>query len=421
MTALTAPPSHAARAEAARRRDLARMRGLATGLLFLMTAIFIATRLAPIGWTWTAYVQAFAEAGMVGACADWFAVTALFRRPMGLPIPHTGIIPRNKDRIGEALGDFIANNFLTPGVLDARLRRFEPARRLADWLTADDHAQVLAARTAAVLPDMIGAGAELRDLAGELFRRAARSRPVAPLAARILGWLWREPAVQRLVNRAIDRLADFGLEREAFIQSRIAGETWKWLPKWVDRFLAEKFTRDLLRAANELRDPDHPWRRDLDAAVEEFIRRLAEDPDFLARGEAMRDQLLADPTLGRRLEGLWAELADRLAADPGARGALIAEALARGLRGLGGWLAEDPAARERLDRWVRVAARRTLSSQRQAIGGVVAQVVASWDAAEVADRLELQVGRDLQYIRINGTLVGGLVGLAIFSISRWLP
>ena len=420
MTVAAAPPSHLGRSELARRRDLARMRGFATGLLLLMTAVFVATRLAPVTWTWTAYVQAFAEAGMVGACADWFAVTALFRRPLGLPIPHTGIIPRNKDRIGEALGDFIANNFLTPGVLDARLRRLEPARRLADWLTADDHAQVLAARVAAVLPDMIGAGAEMRGLAADLFRRAARSRPVAPLAARLLGWLWREPAVQRLVSRLIDRLADFGLEHETFIQARIAGETWKWLPKWVDRFLAEKFTRDLLRAANELRDPDHQWRRDLDAAVEDFIRRLAEDPAFLARGEAMRDQLLADPALGRRLEGLWAELAERLAADPAARGALIADALGRGLRGLGAWLAEDSSARDRLDRWVRVAARRTLSSQRQAIGGFVAQVVAGWDAGEVTDRLELQVGRDLQYIRINGTLVGGLVGLAIFTVSRWL-
>jgi uncharacterized membrane-anchored protein YjiN (DUF445 family) len=417
---MTVVASHSLRTDDARRRGLARMRGLATGLLLLMTAMFVATRLAPAAWVWTRYVGAFAEAAMVGACADWFAVSALFRRPLGLPIPHTGIIPRNKDRIGEALGDFIANNFLTPGVLDARLRRLEPARRVADWLAADDHAQILAARTVALLPDVLSAGNELRDLAGDLIRRAAQSRPIAPLAGRLLGWLWREPAVQRLLNRTIDRLADFGLEHEAFIQSRISGETWKWLPKWIDKMLAERFTRDLLRFAEELRDPGHPWRRDLEAAVEDLIRRLAEDPKLEARAETMRDQLLADPTLGTRLEGLWAELAERLAADPGVRGALLGETLARALRGLGAWLAEDPAARDRLDRWVRVAARRTLSSQRQAIGGFVAQVVAGWDAAGVADRLELQVGRDLQYIRINGTIVGGMVGLAIFAVTRWL-
>jgi uncharacterized membrane-anchored protein YjiN (DUF445 family) len=243
---------------------------------------------------------------------------------------------------------------------------------------------------------------------------------VAPLAGRILGWLWRDPGVQRLVTLAIERLADFSLEREAFIKSRIAGETWKWMPKWLDNILAEKFTRDLLRAAGELRDPEHPWRRDLNAAVEDLIVRLAEDPGLLARGEALRDRLLADPALAGRLEGLWTEIGDRLAGDPAARDALLGEAIARALRGLGAWLTEDAGARERLDRWVRVAARRALSSQRQAIGGFVAQVVAGWDAADVASRLELQVGPDLQFIRINGTLVGGLVGLAIFTLVRWL-
>jgi len=420
MTGSTAPSAHGLRGDAARRRDLGRMRALATGLLALMTALFVATRLAPAGWTWTAYVGAFAEAGMVGACADWFAVTALFRRPLGLPIPHTAIIPRGKDRIGEALGDFIAGNFLTPGVLDAWLGRLEPARRLAAWLAAPGHAEMLAARLAALLPGVIGSGAELRGLAGEILRRAARAGPAAPLAARILGWLWRDPGVQRLVTQAIERLADFAVEREAFIKSRIAGETWKWMPKWIDNILAEKFTRDLLRAAGELRDPEHPWRRDLNAAVEDLITRLAEDPDLLARGEALRERLLADRALGERLEGLWNEFAGRLAGDPAARDALLGEAIARALRGLGAWLTEDAGARERLDRWVRVAARRALSSQRQAIGGFVAQVVAGWDAADVASRLELQVGPDLQFIRINGTLVGGLVGLAIFTLARWL-
>jgi uncharacterized membrane-anchored protein YjiN (DUF445 family) len=400
--------------------ELGRARALATGLLVLMTAVFVATRLAPAAWTWTAYVGAFAEAGMVGACADWFAVTALFRRPFGLPIPHTGIIPRNKDRIGEALGDFLANNFLTPGVLDERLRRIEPARRLAQWLTTADHAELLAARLAAVAPDIIGSGEELRGLVGEVLRRAVRSQPVAPLAARILGWLWHEPGVQRLLTQAIERLAVFGREHEAFIQSRIAGETWKWIPKWIDRILAEKFTRDLLRAADELRDPAHPWRLDLVTTVEDFIARLADDAEWLERGEALRDRLLADREMIARLERLWDELGERLAADPAARDAMVSDALFRALRGLGVWLAEDANARERVDRWLRVTARRTLSSQRQVIGRFVAQVVAGWSAEDVARRLELQVGRDLQYIRINGTLVGGAVGVSIFALARWL-
>ena len=192
------------------------------------------------------------------------------------------------------------------------------------------------------------------------------------------------------------------------------------MPKWLDRILAEKFTGGLLGAVHDLGDPDHPWRADLDAAVEGLIERLSTDPDYLARGEAIKARILEDPELPRRLRALWNDLGRRLGDNPAARNEILAEVLARGLRALGQWLVEDAEARARLDRWIRVVARRTLSSQRQAIGGFVAQVVAGWDAAEVTDRLELQVGRDLQYIRINGTLVGGLVGLTIFTLSRWL-
>ncbi len=394
------------------------MRALATGLLALMAAIFLVTRLAPASWVWTGYVGAFAEAGLVGACADWFAVTALFRRPLGLPIPHTGIIPRNKDRIGEALGDFIANNFLTPAVLEQRLARLEPARRLADWLSAPQHTAGLAARLAALTPDLTGAGVALRAVLTEGLQRTAAARPLAPLASRLLAWLWRDPGVQNLVNRAVESLAGYVGGQEQFIQTQVAGASWKWMPKWLDRMLAEKFTHGLVGAVHGLEDPHHPWREELNLAVEELIARLADDPDYLDRGEALKAKLLADPDLARWLDRLWEELAGRLGGDAGAREEIIAGALARGLAALGGWLSEDAAAREALDRWIRVATRRTLSAQRQAIGGFVAQVVAGWDARGVTDRLELQVGRDLQYIRINGTLVGGLVGLTIYTLAR---
>jgi uncharacterized membrane-anchored protein YjiN (DUF445 family) len=403
-----------------RRRDLGRMRALATGLLVLLAAVFLASRAAPPAWTWTAYVGAFAEAGMIGAFADWFAVTALFRRPLGLPIPHTGIIPRNKDRIGEALGDFIAGNFLTPGVLDERLKRLEAGRRLAAWLNEADHADVLARRIAAALPGLVGDGRALGELLSEVARRAARAGPAAPLAARVLGWLWRDPGVQRLLGRLVESLASYVGEQEAFVQDQFAGASWRWMPKWLDRMLAEKFTGGLMGVVRGLREPDHPWRAELDHAVEDLIHRLATDPEYLARGEAYKARLLADPDLPRRLETLWSEVGQRLGADPAAREAIVAEALGRALRALGQWLGEDDAARAGLDRWIRVLARRTLSSQRHAIGDFVSQVVASWDAEAVSERLELQVGRDLQYIRINGALVGGAVGLAIFSLLRWL-
>ena len=420
MTQTSTEPPRRSPTDVARRRDLARMRALATGLLVAMTIVFAATRLAPAAWIWPAYVGAFAEAAMVGALADWFAVTALFRRPLGLPIPHTAIIPRNKNRIGDAFGDFIAGNFLTPSVLEERLRSLEPSRRIADWLAAPANVETLARRLGALAPHLTPAGGEWRDMAVELIRRTAGPRPLAPTAGRLLDWMWREPAVQRGFNRLVEALAGYLSGQEAFIQARLSGASWRWAPKWLDRLLAEKFTRGLLGAIDGLGDPDHPWRADLAAAVEDFIARLGSDPDLLERGEALKARLLADPALPARVEALIARLADRLGGESAALEDLVSDLAARLLRALGQWLAEDAAARDGVDRWILVATRRTVSAQRHAIGGFVSQVVRGWDADEVAERLELQVGRDLQYIRINGALVGGLAGLIIYAVARWL-
>ncbi len=392
------------------------MRGLATGLLAAMTAIFIATRFAPPGWPWVGYVAAFAEAAMVGACADWFAVTALFRRPFGLPIPHTAIIPRNKARIGQALGDFIGGEFLTPRVLDARLREFGPARRLADWLIAPGNVETLAPRLAALAPDIAPSGAAVRGLVGDLVKRVADSGPAAPVLARLLRYVWRDPAARRLMDRAIGALADFVTSREVAIHGQVAGRAWKWLPKFVDDLLAERITKGLLGAVHDLRDPDHPWRIEIEGAIDRFIDDLSGDPELIARVEALKARLLTDPRVREHLRALWSELGSRLAADPD----LAEHAIARALTALGRWLDADARSRDRLDGWLRVATRRVLSPRRQAIGAFVAQVVAGWDAREVVDKLELQVGRDLQYIRINGTVVGGLVGLAIYTVSNAL-
>lgn len=407
--------------DAERRRELARMRALATGLLVFMALLFGAARLARGRWPWIPALEAFSEAAMVGALADWFAVTALFRRPLGLPIPHTAIIPRNKDRIGQALGGFIAGNFLTPGVLDQRLKDLAPGRRLADWLVRGETVDALAGRLAAFLPDLVGTGEEARGLIGDWVRRAAGARPLAPTAGHILAWLWGEPRAQQALNGLIASLVAYLKEHEDFIQARLADGSWRWLPKWLDRLLAGKFTGGLLGAVEGLASSDHPWREDINRAMIDLIDRLKHDPDLLIQGEAFKARLLSEPGFSAAVERAWSVLATRVGGDPDARKAALEDVFARVFRALGRWLTEDRPGREALDRGIRVVVRRALSSQRQAIGGFVAQVVSGWDAGEVTDRLELQVGRDLQYIRINGTLVGGLAGLAIFFVAQWMP
>jgi uncharacterized membrane-anchored protein YjiN (DUF445 family) len=222
------------------------------------------------------------------------------------------------------------------------------------------------------------------------------------------------------VDRAILALGEFAEGRPELFQAAVEARTWSWLPKWVDRAMAERLRAGLLATLQEMRSPEHPLRAALDAQIESLISRLATDPDYLAKGEALKARLLDDQGLVRSIAEGCAEAAHRWASDPESVRELAEEAARRGLAATARWLGADLAVRERLDRWIRAAVRRTVTPGREAIGDFVAQVVRSWDARAVADRLELQVGRDLQFIRINGAVVGALVGLTIFIVSRML-
>ena len=402
-------------------RELRRMRAIATGLLVLMALVFVAASLADRGGrlVWLGYVRAFAEAGMAGACADWFAVTALFRRPLGLPIPHTGVIPRNKARIGEALGGFIADNFLTEEVLDAKLKQLEVARWGGAWLARPHQARRLARRLAAMLPELIQALPRdaVRDVAGQAAMAAARSVPAAPTAGKLLEAAWNEGRSQAAIEWALDRLAEYLAANAEVIHAGVEAQTAKWIPKFVDRIIAEKITSGALQLMQEMRAPDHPWRQDIREAVEGFIARLATDPELRARGEALKLKLLADPGLQDQARAVWAGLESRLASGASEG---VAERLEQVLLALGRWLDQDEAAQARLNDWARIIVRRLIAPRRAEIGRFIAQVVAGWDTKSVVDKLELQFGKDLQYIRVNGTIVGGLAGLAIHAVSQVL-
>jgi uncharacterized membrane-anchored protein YjiN (DUF445 family) len=394
------------------------MRAFATGLLVLMVVLIVVAHVLQTRWPWMGYLRAFAEAGAVGACADWFAVTALFRRPFGLPIPHTAIIARNKDRIGEALGSFIAGEFLAPRVLDQKVREVDPARHLAEWVGNPDNAADVARLAAGVIPDILASGPELKTFAGDALRRVAETTPAGPTASRILAFVWRDGRSQRWIDELAARAAQYLSDQKDFIAEQMADRFPAWLPRFVDKFLAERFAEGLAKALEEMRDPDHPWRQESRQLVERLIHRLAHDPETIEQAETWKRQVLDNPAFQRQLEAIWNDLEARLASDPEMRVRTVSVAVERGLMALGRWLREDDAARQRLNGWIRIFVRRALSPRRREIGEFVAGVVRSWDARDVVEKLELQVGRDLQYIRINGTVVGGLVGLAVYAISQ---
>jgi uncharacterized membrane-anchored protein YjiN (DUF445 family) len=398
------------------------MRVIATLLLVAMTVVFAATSVAQERWEWLAYLRAFAEAGMVGACADWFAVVALFRRPLGLPIPHTGIVPRNKARIAGALGRFITNNFLTPKVLSEKLVQVDAAQWVADWLGSPDNAKRVARNAAVVVPEVVRALPRelMSDALGRSIVAGIRAVPAAPVAGNLLAIVWAQGQTQKVLERAIAYAETALVANKDFIRAKVEASSSRWIPRWLDGIVADKIVTTTAATLAEMRDPAHPWRLELKAGVEALIERLSSDPVLRADVEAAKNAFLDDPLFIAHVTAMWAEIDARLPTDVAAHAETIAAGVEYSLLSAGRWLREDEALKVKINRWIRYLVTRTISPRRAEIGAFVTNVVEAWDSTTLVNRLELQVGKDLQYIRINGTLVGGLVGLLIFTASRWL-
>lgn len=420
-----------------RRAELRRMRALATGLLLLMLAGFVLSHLMGQqgGWAWLA---AFCEAATVGALADWFAVVALFRRPLGLPIPHTAILPRGKDRLADGLAAFVRDHFLAPDTLLEKLRAFDPAERLAQWLAQPAQSRMLA--------DM-GRGWLLQalDLLDERAVRRAIQRFVverlrqwnaAATAGDVLGLLTADGRHQRLLDEALQRLGGW-LDNES-VKARVsalivryARREWPKLMDTVDWVkpveeigdsLAERLARAALEELQQvLTTPEHPLRQDYERWLQAYVVRLREDPQLAARVEELKQQAIDHPALQEYIQGLWARIHAALRQDLERADSAIARHLEQSLQGLGQALGRDPSLREALNTHMLDAAGRLSTRLRSSVTEHIASTMKGWDERHLVDQLELSVGRDLQYIRFNGTLVGGLIGLLLHALSVGLP
>jgi uncharacterized membrane-anchored protein YjiN (DUF445 family) len=398
------------------------MRLAATGLLVAMVGIYVVTGFWVKSAPWLAYLRAFAEAGTVGACADWFAVTALFRRPFGLPIPHTGIIPRNRERIGGALGAFIADNFLTTEVLTARLRQLEVGRWGASWLRQPANAARVATRLVKLGPELLALSSPeaRRRFVAVIAADAIAAAPAAKLASGVLRAIGSDERGEALLDAGLDLLARALASNEDLLRAEVAGRTFRWLPRWLDEKIADRILRALADTLEAMRASDHPLRGKLLSSLHAFAERLESEPELAAHAESIKAQILSHPVLLARLGELGEAIERRLTPQSDTEAQALAERLAAVLVGLGDWLYGETEAIEIFNAWARLAVERTIAPRRHDIGRLIASVVAGWDIRSVVDKLELQVGADLQYIRINGALVGGAVGLFLFTLSQWL-
>lgn len=405
-----------------RRQEFARMRAAATGLLAGMLLLFLAAGLLQSRHPWLAYVRAFAEAAMVGALADWFAVTALFRRPLGLPIPHTAVIPKNKDRIGESLGKFVEDHFLPPEVVRARLAEVDFGELAGRWLADQAHAASLAAQVTRLLPDFLRTldDDQVRHSVSKQLAGRLEALEVASLLADILDALTADNRHQRLLDAALVHINALIAEKEPFIRQKIRDSTgWLWKKLSVDQRAFDgvmSAVEALMREVGE--DAGHELRQRFDRAIGNFIRNLRESPDTRQRAEALKREIIGNATFQRGLEALWEDLRLYLLADTEAPESELRQHLKTATVRLGEALLANPDLRADLNPWLRETIAGLIESRRQEVARLIPDTVRTWDADTMTARLELQVGKDLQFIRINGTLVGGLVGLAIYSVSR---
>ncbi len=397
------------------------MRFAATGLLASMAALYLVTGIWPWRAPWLGYLRAFAEAATVGACADWFAVTALFRHPFGLPIPHTGIIPRNKDRIGDALGAFIADNFLTAEILEAKLRELEVGRWGAAWLRQRKHAAIVAERLVKLVPELLELSTPdaRRRFVGAVAADVIASTPAAPLAAGVLRAIGGGEQSKAILDAGLDLVAKSLAQNEDLVRSEVASRTYRWLPRWLDQKIADKILNGLSMTIEQMRDPDHPLRERIHRYLDAFIDRLETDPELGARAEEIKRQIASHPALLGRMADFSNALEARLCPKSDDEARAFAARITGWLAGFGAWLYDEEEAIEIFNDWARLAVQRTVAPRRRELGRIIASVVASWDVRNVVEKLELQIGADLQYIRISGTIVGGLVGLVIFTLSGW--
>jgi len=400
--------------------ELKDMRRLATGLLVLMVVLFFATSVLQSTWHWLMYPRAFAEAGIVGACADWFAVVALFRHPFGIPIPHTAIIARQKQRIGENLGEFIANNFLAPTVVSAKLETVDAAAWAIRWLREPANAKLVANRLQFLFPSLLELlnDEKLRGLIRGLIRDGIDSVAAAPILARILSILIAHNYHETVFDLALDSVGLYLDEHQESIRERVAKNSARWLPGWIDKKVTDAFLAELRHTIDEARAIDYPWRIKYRAFVHHLVIRLASDPALFEQCETIKLALLDNSVTAGYLEFLAQKVEAKVQDELNAKNGILTTGLEQALLAFGSWLDNDIGVRATVNRWTQQLVVNAVVPNRVEIGAFVAEIVAQWDTMTLVDKLELQVGRDLQFIRINGTLVGGLVGLAIFCVVR---
>src|SRR6478735_6496937 len=410
-------------ADAGKAAALRKMKLVAVSLLIGMAVIFVVAFALQKQYPWLEYVRAAAEGGMVGALADWFAVTALFKYPLGLKIPHTAIIPRRKDQIGASLGEFVETNFLSEQVVKEKLASADIARKAGAWLSSPGGPDRVAKEGAAVIR---GAFTVLNDddvqaVIEGMVRRHVLTPPWGPPVGRLAERIFDDGHHHALVDLLLDRTVDCVRDNHETVNRVVTDRSPAWVPNFVDGLVGDKVYVEILKFTRAVQaDPQHQVRRSIDTYLKSLAQDLQHDPVMIARTEGVKAQVLGDPEVRELASRTWGTVKAALLAAVDDPHSELTVRFKAAVHDFGTRLVVDPELAGKMNAWIGDAAGYLVNNYRADIAGVITDTVARWDAEETSQKIELQVGKDLQFIRINGTVVGALAGLAIFTLATLL-
>ena len=416
-------------ADAERYQALRRMKVVALGFLVGATAVFLGCRWAQshsvggVTAAWVGYLGAAGEAGMVGALADWFAVTALFKHPLGIPIPHTAIIKRKKDQLGEGLGTFVRENFLSPAVVQTKLRDAQIPSRLGKWLSEASHAQRVAAESATVLRVLVELlrDDDVQHVIDRMIVQRVAEPHWGPPVGRVLATLLAEHRQEALIQLLADRAFQWSLNAGEVIQRVIERDSPTWSPRFIDHLVGDRIHRELMDFTDKVRrNPDHELRRSATRFLFEFADDLQHDDATIARADAVKEQLMAREEVTNAAATAWKTLKRLVLEGVDDPSSALRTRIADAVVSIGESLRDDAELRDKVDNWIVRGAEHLVGQYGMEITAIITDTIERWDADEASRRIELHVGRDLQFIRINGTVVGSLAGLIIYGLAQLL-
>lgn len=407
--------------QADKAQALRRMKRIPLLLLLLMAILFFLTLDHPAAWA--GWVHAFAEAGMVGALADWFAVVALFRHPLGIPIPHTAIIPNRKNDIGESMSRFVADHFLEPDVVRAKLQRTNLAEFVVHWLQSKKGRKSIEDLSVTVLRWALGALHEqrVRRFLSRVSRKQLVNIQLAPLLGNTLDWLISGQRHQQVLTQILRYTIVLVHDNRDAIRTRVKQESPWWIPGFVDDRVLQKMLERIEHQLFEMAlDQDHALRQKFNDWVQNLAQDLKHNSEHRRLGEEFKQQLLENDELQDYLYGLWRELADGIEKDIGKPDSAIKRQVGKWLSNVAEELDRDEDMQAWVNAWLVDAITLIVARNSAQIASLISDTVKTWDGQDTSRRVELAIGRDLQFIRINGTLVGGLVGLIIHAVKVYI-